>query len=160
MFNENAEIPTVKDPHLHVMLIGNNPIELSKVEGYLKAMASKGIISEIAFDLKSFWQRMSSFQPHYILIDDNVGRGELKSIVQSLANSKQTQEIPVAVIKNSNFHESFCNEVSEYLLKSTLTEESLYKTIINSLRFRKTRAYLYKKYRKRKMQLKELVGIR
>lgn len=149
--------PVKEDLKLHVLLIGNNPIDLSTVETYLKKLSSKGVITEIAFDLRTLIQRLLIFKPGFILIDDNVGGAELKSLVNTLSQNKNTNDIPIGVIKNSNYAESFSNGVSEYLLKSTLSEDSLYKSFINILRLRKTRKYLYLKYKKKKLEFMRLL---
>jgi len=150
--------PVSENLNLQVLLVGNNPIELSSVETHLKKLSSKGVITEIAFDLKTLLQRLLIFKPGFILIDDNVGGTELKSLVNTLSKNKDTSDIPISVIKNSNYAESFCDGVSDYMLKSTINEDSLYRSLLNTLQLRKTHKFLQLKYKKRKLELMRILN--
>ncbi len=150
--------PRIKEEKLHVILVGNNPIELSTLVNYMKKLTSRGVITEIAFNLKTLLERMLEFRPGYVFIDDNVGEEELKLLVNNLSSNKLTSEIPIAVLKNSNYSESFCNGISEYMLKSDLNEESLYKALVTALKFKKTRKNLYHNYQKKRVEVLSLIG--
>ena len=120
---------------------------ISKVPG-------RKIITEIAFDLKSSLARLIRFQPNFILIDDNIGRAELGQTIELFVHNEKTRDIPIAVIKNSNYEESIVSaDISDYLLKKDLTADSLYNAIKNILKFKRTRKYLLDVYSKRKNQL-------
>ncbi|MBL0741691.1 hypothetical protein [Chryseolinea lacunae] len=139
---------------LHVLLIGNNPIEMGKVLDTLHKVRSQKVITEIAFDLKSILERLIRFRPNFILIDDNIGRVELQETVNELSSNRQTKDIPITVLKNSNYHEAIASSnIYDYLLKQNLSADDLYNTVKNSLRFRRTQAFLYQAYKKRKKQL-------
>jgi len=139
---------------LHILLIGNNPIEMGSVLEKLKQVRGQRIITEIAFDLKSIVERLIRFRPNFIFIDDNIGRTELHETVTTLSNNRKTKDIPITVLKNSNYHESMASSsILDYLLKQNLSTEDLYKTVKNSLRFQKTQLYLYQAYKKRKNKL-------
>ena len=138
-------------------MIGNNPIELAKVIIYLKNFPQKRVITEIAFDLKSGLQRLSRFSPNFIILDDNLGRKELSNAVGSLSHSRKTKNIPVTVLKNSNYHEAFGGVAMNYLLKENLSEQSLYVAFRSSLISARAQSYLKEIYRKRKGQLKRLL---
>jgi hypothetical protein len=142
---------------LNVLLIGNNPIDMSRTLEKINDIRGRKIITEIAFDLRSIVERLIRFNPNFILIDDNIGRAELAETVNTLSHNRKTKDIPITVIKNSNYHESsLSNSVMDYILKQNFSSESLYTTLLNSLKFRKTQQYLYKVYQKRKGQLKRL----
>jgi CheY-like chemotaxis protein len=141
------------DP-INILLIGNNPIEMGSVLEKLKQVRGQRIITEIAFDLRSILERLLRFNPNFIFIDDNIGRNEMMETVKSLSTNKKTRDIPITVLKNSNYHESLASSsILDYLLKQNLSPDDLYKTVKNSLRFRKTQLYLYQAYKKRKDQL-------
>lgn len=145
--NESEEV--------NLLLVGNNPIELSAILGKIQSIRGKKIITEIAFDLKSLFERLMNFKPDYILIDDNIGRFELTAAISSLANNRRTRDIPITVLKNSNYQESFGSGVLDYLLKQNISAESLFNTLKNSLKLRRTQLLLYKAYSLRK---KHLIG--
>jgi DNA-binding NarL/FixJ family response regulator len=149
----NLQNTKALDP-INILLIGNNPIEMGSVLEKLKQVRGQRIITEIAFDLKSILQRLMRFNPNFIFIDDNIGKNELMETVKSLSSNKKTKDVPITVLKNSNYHESLASSsILDYLLKQNLSPEDLYKTVKNSLRFRRTQLYLYQAYKKRKDQL-------
>lgn len=144
---------------LNVLLIGNNPIEMGRVLEKLQQVRGHRIITEIAFDLKSILERLMRFRPNFILIDDNIGKSELLVTVNALSSNRKTKDIPITVLKNSNYHEAMgSSSILDYLLKQNLSPESLYNTVKNSLKFRRTQLYLYQAYRKRKNQLLKVIG--
>jgi len=139
---------------VNVLLVGNNPMDMGGVLDKLKQVRGQRIATEIAFDLKSILERLLRFQPNFILIDDNIGRQELMEAVNKLSANRSTRDIPITVLKNSNYSESFgSTSILDYLLKQTLSPEDLYKTLKNTLRFRKTQRYLYRAYQTRTGQL-------
>jgi CheY-like chemotaxis protein len=144
---------------LHVLLIGNNPMELSSMLEKLNHVRGQKIITEIAFDLQSILKRLIRFQPHFILIDDNIGKTEMQSTIHALEMNDKTRDIPITVLKSSNYEEAFsASGILDYLLKQNLSSDGIYTMLLNSTRFRRTQAYLYNAYQKRKEQLTKLVG--
>jgi len=141
---------------LSVLLVGNNPIELSKVFDNIRHVSGARVLTEIAFDIKTIFERLVDFRPNYILIDDNIGKGALKTAVKMLGRDRKTKDIPIAVLKNSNYEEVFSVGVMDYILKENINGQSLYTALSNSLKFRRTQLYLYKTLKKRKGQLKRL----
>ena len=142
---------------MNVLMIGNNPLELARIVAYIKKLPRKKVVAEIAFDLKSGLKRLSKFHPNFIILDDNLGRNELTSAVDSLSHFKKTKNIPVAVLKNSNYTEAFGGVAMNYILKDNLTEESLSAAIKGSQVSSRAQRYLKKVYRKRKGQLRRLL---
>ena len=141
---------------LHVLLIGNNPIDLTKTLEKINQMHGRRIITEIAFDLRSILERLIKFNPNYILIDDNIGKSELTQTIETLSKSRKTKDVPITVLKNSNYRESSTTGILDYVLKQNFTAESFYSILRNSFKLRRTQLYLYKAYQKRKKQLGKL----
>ena len=142
--------------NLNVLLVGNNPIELSRIFDNIRNVPRRKILTEIAFDIKTIIERLAKFQPNYILIDDNIGKLELKNAVKMLGKDKKTKNIPIAILKNSNYEEVFSVGVTDYILKENINGQSLFTALSNSLKFRKTQLYLYKAMKRRKDQLRKL----
>jgi hypothetical protein len=95
-----------------------------------------------------------NFRPNYILIDDNIGRPELTEALQALAGNRKTKDIPVTVLKNSNYEETRgSSSVLDYVLKQNISTESILNTVKNSIKSRRTQLFLYKAYNMRKRQL-------
>ena len=142
---------------LNVLLIGNNPMELGTVLEQLNQVRAQKINTEIAFDLKSVVERLMMFNPNFILIDDNIGRRELREVVKRLSSNKKTKNIPITVLKSSNYHEAFgAGSIMDYLLKQNLTADGLYNTVKHSLRFQRTHQYLQSIYQTRKTDVLRL----
>ena len=143
---------------LHILLIGNNPIEMGGVLEKLNKVRGQKIITEIAFDLKSILERLIRFRPNFILIDDNIGRSVMIETINSLSTNSKTKDIPITVLKNSNYQESHVSSsILDYLLKQNLSPEVLYNTVKNSLKLRRAQMYLYQAYKKRKVQLLNVI---
>ncbi|HMJ69537.1 MAG TPA: response regulator [Cyclobacteriaceae bacterium] len=137
---------------LKLLVVGNNPIELGRVLEQIEKINHKKEV-KIAFDLQSIFDRLSNFKPDFILIDDNIGKAELRHAVDQLRAGRQTRNIPITVLKNSNYREAISTGVMDFILKENLSGESIYKALSNSFKIRKTQLYLYKSYKKRKGQL-------
>jgi hypothetical protein len=145
---------------LQVLMLGNNPIELGRVLEHLQEVKSRTIITEFAFDLKSSLQCLVKFRPSFIIIDDNIGKSELNLSVHAFLHQRKTKHIPITIIKNSNYEQVVNYGPLNYVLKSNLTGELLYKALTNSTKYRKAQDYLQLVYRRRKGQLRQLLGIR
>jgi len=138
---------------LNVLVVGNNPIELTRTFESLKRISEHKVITEIAFDLRSIVDRLAHFRPNYILIDDNLGQLQLKAAVEVLLKNRRTKHIPITILKNSNYREAMNTGVMNYVLKDSITADSLYTALKNSLKFKKTQLYLQQAYKRRKGQL-------
>ena len=142
---------------VNVLVVGNNPIELGHLYDNLQSVPDKKIVAVIAFDLKSIFERLAKFSPTYILIDDNIGTPELKVTVKALAKYRKTREIPITILKNSNYHEAITSGAMNYVLKHGLTGTVLYNALRSSLRLKETQRFLYEAWRKRKKQMLRLL---
>ncbi len=137
---------------INVLMIGNNPLELTKVFDFLMKVPSKSVNTEIAFDLKSVKALLAKFSPNYILIDDNMGRLELANVVNLFARFKKTRNVPITILKNSNYEEAFGGVAMNYILKENLSVELLFTTLKNSFVSSRAQRYLKNIYKKRRGQ--------
>lgn len=140
------------DP-VNILLIGNNPSELGGIYNLLKSIKNRTFRTEIQFDLSNIFRRISRFNPACILIDDNLERLKLIKLVRSLNRHVRTRDIPITVIKNSNYSEPPIQEAQDFLLKESLTSEALDKSIFNSIRFKRMQRYLTVNYKQKKSKL-------
>jgi CheY-like chemotaxis protein len=113
------------------------------------------ITTELAFDFRSLLVRLKQFTPDCIFIDDNIGKEELQDTTSFLQENRKTKDIPVTVLKNSNYSEAVKTELTlDYLLKKGLTAERFYHVIVNTFRIKQAQQYLKAAYEKRKHLLK------
>ena len=151
---ETTKVQLTKGPDpLNVLLIGNNPIDLTKTLEKLNQIHGRRIITEIAFDLRRIVERLMKFSPNFILIDDNIGKSELTQTINTLSKSRKTKDVPITVLKNSNYRESSVTGIMDYVLKQNFSAESFYSILRNSLKFKRTQVYLRNAYNMRKKQL-------
>jgi len=143
---------------LKVLVVGNNPIELSAVLEKLNQIRTRKVITEIAFDLKTIFERLTKFQPNFIVIDDNIGQVGLMDVVDTFAANKKTRDVPITVLKNSNYKESLASSHSmlDYVLKQNLSADALIHTLKNALKLKRTQQYLYNAYQRRKKLIMKL----
>lgn len=150
-----VRLATTHEP-LNILLIGNNPIDLTKTLEKLNQIHGRRVITEIAFDLRSILERLLKFKPHFILIDDNIGKSELTETIYTLNKSRKTKDVPITVLKNSNYQESSVSGILDYVLKQNFSAESFYSILRNSLKFKRTQLYLFNAYQERKKELRKL----
>jgi DNA-binding NarL/FixJ family response regulator len=142
--------PVHTPPSLNVLIVGNNPLELSTMLNKIARIPGRMVTTEIAFDMRSIVERLMRFRPNVILIDDNIGTRELGQTVEALAHNRKTKNVPITVLKNSNYREASSSlSVFDYILKTSLTAEALYASIRNSLKARRTQLYLHKVSKRR-----------
>jgi CheY-like chemotaxis protein len=142
-----------------LLLVGNNPIELSSVVDRLKEIRHQPIVTQFAFDLKSSLQCLNKFVPSYILIDDNIGRDELKETVHKLAQNRKTKDVPITIIKNSNYQATIAETPLDFVLKSNLSPDRILKTLNRSATAHEAQAFLKRAYQKRKGLLSQLLSL-
>ena len=137
---------------INIYMIGNNPIELSTIYDKLKSIKTKTYHAEIGFDLKRAYKKIMQFNPACILIDDNLEKDYLRNLLRKLSRGARTRNIPITIIKNSNYSSAYLGDVQEFLLKDSITSEGLSSSISNSIRLRAMQKYLYTKYKKKQSQ--------
>lgn len=136
-----------------VLLIGNNPMELSQVCYHLHGIPYKKVLTELAFDLTSMLHRLDRFQPQHILIDDDMGCRELRNLVVNIR--RLAGDVPITVVKNSNYKETIGSGVTNFILKSQLSGEKLYREMINANHFRHMQHHWVRSYGMRRKPLRE-----
>ena len=140
--NVNAREP------INVLLVGNNPVDLSIIHNLLNNFRGQRYVTETAFDISGFFRRLLKFTPNFILIDDNLGNVAVKNLVNKLSTDTKTRDIPITLLKNSNYEDSSTSGVMDFMLKDNVSGESIYKSLLNSRRLRKAQVSLYKFYKK------------
>ncbi|MCA6078396.1 hypothetical protein [Fulvivirga sedimenti] len=143
---------------IKVYMIGNNPIDVSDIYQKLKDYASDSFHTEYGFDLKKAFKHILKSRPSCVLIDDNIGHPIMQKFMAKLSTHKDTQDIPVAVLKNSNYRESGAVLATDYILKEGLSADSLRKLIFRTIRFKKMHLMFIKSYRKGKRRIHTIIG--
>lgn len=113
-------------PSLNILLIGNNPKEIGYILDKINEVRSPKINTEIAFNLRTMLARLIEFEPHYVLVDDNIDKTDLKEAVNMFTEKRKASAIPITILKNSNYHDSvLTSENLDYVLKQNFSIDLL-----------------------------------
>ena len=145
-----------KTQRVNVLLIGNNPVELGYVYDFLKNFKPITFITKTSFSLKDSLSKLKE-KPNAILIDDNFNDGNIDTLIREINENEETREIPVTLLKTSNYKEVNVAGIADYLLKDSLSAEKLTRSIMNAIKFKKTRRYLYYNYKVNKRRFKNFL---
>lgn len=152
-----ASIPDQQDGNpVNILLIGNNPIEMSRIYDQLKRATGVRFITNIAFSLSDGIAKAVSTKPSCILVDDAMEDRHISDFTRSLTDDTRTSDIPVALLKSSNYTSISASGIQEYLLKEYLDADRLTKSIRNILKYKRMRLILYKSYKVSKRKIKQL----
>ncbi|MDN5201749.1 hypothetical protein QQ008_10260 [Fulvivirgaceae bacterium BMA10] len=154
---ENVETNSAEES-LNVLLVGNNPIEMTKLYGYLSAIKGKKIIAEYCFSARDSLIKALKLKPACILIDDSIDNLSIKRLMEGIGRHVKTRDIPLTLLKSSNKRQVSDYGFSDFLMKENLSSENLYRSILNLIKFRKTHRYLYKKYKKSESKLMQFLS--
>lgn len=137
---------------INVLLVGNNPIDLSTVYEKIQQIKKYTVSAEVNFDIKGLFKSVGKLHPNCILIDDNIDRSLFRGLLTKLSRNPRTKDIPVAILKNNN-REIYAMEAEEFILKAHVTSDELLHAILNTIRMKKTRQKLAIMYKQKKKGL-------
>ncbi len=129
---------------LNILLVGNNPMEMGYILDKINQVYQPKINVEIAFNLRTMLIRLIEFEPHYVLMDDNIGKAELKQSIHVIAARVKDNPVPITILKNSNYEESvITSSALDYILKQNFSMDLLMYGFKNFLKNRKTQFDLF-----------------
>ncbi|MGM0579876.1 MAG: hypothetical protein ACQETL_04305 [Bacteroidota bacterium] len=134
---------TIKN-EISVLLVGNNPIEMSAIYEKLHALKDKIKNIETAFSQEDMLKKIHLMHPNCLLLDDNIGINPLKAIVNNV-NALSKEAISITILKSNNKQE-VTSGVQEYLMKDGLDGTKIYNALRNALKFKKTQQFFRIKY--------------
>lgn len=146
--------PKVQEESLKVLLVGNNPIEMSNIYDGLKSLQGKILQLDTSFSDEDTMKKISAVQPNCIIVDDNLGLKPLKILIDKI-NGLGKEALSITLLKSDNRQE-IISGVQEYLMKEGITPDRIYHSLINAIRFRKTQKFLKLKYYTGKRRLKRM----
>ncbi|SMG27536.1 hypothetical protein SAMN05661096_01620 [Marivirga sericea] len=139
---------------LNVLLVGNNPLELSIIYEKLFDLKDKINRIETAFSHADMLNKIHLIHPNCILLDDSMGKSPLKAIVKTV-NSLSKEAIAITLLKSQNRQE-VTSGVDEYLMKDSIESSKIYKALKNALKFKKTQQFFKIKYYSGKRNFKRI----
>ena len=132
--NENwINVLGIKRDRIPVLIIGNNPIEMTSIYNILIGFRSKNYLTDVCFDIKDSFERIAKKKPEVIFIDDNLVIDDINKMVRVLNQNTKTKDIKIIVLKSSNWNYHVIDNVDDYILKDTINANKLDKLIEKSL---------------------------
>lgn len=123
----------IKRAKIPVLIIGNNPIEMTSVYNVLVGIRSKNYLADVCFDIKDSFDRISKTKPEVILIDDNLILDDIQKLIRVLSQNNKTKGIKIIVLKSSNWNYQVIDNVDNYILKDSINPGLIDRIIDKSL---------------------------
>lgn len=154
-FNDNTvrEVASSNND-INVLLVGNNPLEMSIVYEKLYDLKDKIKRIETAFSQADMLNKIHLTHPNCIILDDNLGLKPLKAIIKNV-NELSKEAISITLLKTHNKQE-VTSGVQEYILKDEIDSIRIYNALRNALKFKKTQQFFRIKYYSGKRNIKRL----
>ncbi len=127
------EVLGIKRETIPVLIIGNNPIEMTQVYNNLVANTAKNYLADVCFDVKDSFNRITKQKPSVILIDDNLLIDDINKLVRVLRNNTKTKDIKIIVLKSTNWNYNVIDNVDDYILKDMVNNGMLDRLIEKKL---------------------------
>lgn len=132
--NDNwIEALGIRRAKIPVLIIGNNPIEITSVFNTLMSIRSKSYFADVCFDVRDSFDRIAKAKPEIILIDDNLMLDDVRKLVRVLKQNSKTKDIKTIVLKSTNWNYAVIDNVDDYIMKDTINAEMLDKLIEKNL---------------------------
>jgi PleD family two-component response regulator len=127
------EVLGIKRDRVPILIIGNNPIEMTSIYNTLIEIRSKNYLADVCFDIKDSFDRIAKTKPEVVFIDDNLILHDLKKLVRILKQNARTKHIKIIVLKSSNWNYHIIDNVDDYILKDAINATILDRLIEKNL---------------------------
>lgn len=127
------EVLGIKRENIPVLIIGNNPIEMTQVYNTLVTNTSKNYVADVCFDVKDSFDRIGKQRPDVILIDDNLLLEDINKLVKVVRSNTKTKSVKIIVLKSTNWNYIVIDNVDDYILKDTVNRGMLDRLIHKNL---------------------------
>ncbi len=123
----------IKRSKIPVLLIGNNPIEMTSIYNILIGIRSKNYLADFCFNVKDSIERITKSKPEVVFIDDNLIFDDIRKLIRVLRQNARTKLIKIIALKSSNWNYHIIDNVDDYLLKDTINSDALDRIITKNL---------------------------
>ena len=123
----------IKRENIPVLIIGNNPIEMTQVYNLLVTNPLKNYVADVCFDVKDSFNRITKQKPSVILIDDNLILDDINKLIRILKHNSKTKHIKIIALKSSNWNFNVIDNVDDYILKDAIKADLLDRIIEKNL---------------------------
>ena len=123
----------IKRSKIPVLIIGNNPIEMTSIYNILIGIRSKNYLAGFCFNVKDSISRIVKTRPEVIFIDDNLILDDIQKLIRVLRQNTKTKLIKIIALKSSNWNYHIIDNVDDYLLKDAIRADVLDRIIVKNL---------------------------
>jgi CheY-like chemotaxis protein len=120
-----------------VLLIGNNPIELTSLFEMLNSRRKSNYLAEVCFDVRDSFSLITRINPDVILLDDNLDSDDTAHFMKVLRSNSKTRNVKVILLKSSNWNLHVFDHMDDYVLKDTIHSELIDRLIVRNLKDKK-----------------------
>ena len=132
--NDNwIEALGIRRAKIPVLIIGNNPIEITSVFDVLMSIRTKSYFADVCFDVRDSFNRIAKSKPELVLIDDNLMIDDVRKLVRVLRQNSKTKDVKIIVLKSNNLNYAVIDNVDDYIIKDTIDAAMLDKVIEKNL---------------------------
>jgi len=124
----------LKKQVISVLLIGNNPIEMTSLFELLNSNKKLNYLTEVCFDVRDSFILMNRMKPDLILLDDNLDGDDTSHFMKVLRSNSKTKHIKVILLKSSNWNLNIFDHMDDYVLKDTINSSLLDRMITRNLK--------------------------
>ena len=123
----------IKRDKIPVLIMGNNPIEMTSIYNILIESRSKNYLADVCFNVKDSFDRINKAKPEVIFIDDNLILNDNKKLLRILSQNSKTKNIKIIILKSTNWNYQVFDNVDDYILKDTINADTLDRIIEKNL---------------------------
>lgn len=118
----------------NVLLVGNNPLELAHCSQLLSTFKKRRFKVDTAFNSEECFKKAIKSKPSAIILDDSVGFMNLIEITEKLYKDSRFQNIPVVILKSSNYyHAGMTPNAVDFVLKEDLESAALPEKVLTAI---------------------------
>lgn len=118
----------------NVLLVGNNPLELAHCSQLLSTFKKRRFKIDTAFNSEECFKKAAKSKPSVIILDDSVGFMNLIEITEKLYKDSRFQNIPVVILKSSNYyHAGMTANAVDFVLKENLESAGLPEKVLTAI---------------------------
>ena len=129
-----AQILGIQIEQVSVLIIGNNPIEITSIHHSLSGIRGKNYVADVCFNVNDSFDRITKNKPRVILIDDNFMPDDILKFISILKQNPKTEHIRVIALKSANSNTDVLYDVDDSIFKDTLNPEALDSIIETNLK--------------------------
>jgi PleD family two-component response regulator len=126
---------------IQVLLVGNNPMELSHLYEGVKKCKNAKMQPEICFKAEDSYLKSVKLKPDCIVADDSLSFAQIEDLIEKISKDVRTKDIPVVVLTHTPY-KNLNSMANEILIKEDFDHDKLAHTVSNMIKEKKIKSSL------------------